>query len=80
MQVRNKKWSMEKFLEVRKEVLSSWPTGSDPLLDLDKAVETLKAVPAHKNFALKLLKAEKNKELMFSPEQVLRLLNNISNL
>lgn len=67
MQVRNKKWSMEKFLEVRKEVLSSWPTGSDPLLDLDKAVETLKSVPAHKNFALKLLQAEKEQRTYVQP-------------
>src|SRR5690554_1629640 len=67
MQVRNKKWSMEKFLEVRKEVLSSWPTGSDPLLDLGKAVETLKSVPAHKNFALKLLQAEKEQRTYVQP-------------
>ena len=67
MQVRNKKWSLEKFLEVRKEVLSSWPTGQDPMLDLDQAVKTLKAVPDHKNFALKLLKAEKEKRTYVQP-------------
>lgn len=67
MRVRNKKWSLEKFLEVRKEVLASWPTGSDPLLDLDKAVLTLKAVPEHKNFALKLLKAEHESRTLVQP-------------
>lgn len=48
MEVVNKKWTLEKFLEVRKEVLASWITGSDPMLDLDVAVETLRNVPAHK--------------------------------
>lgn len=67
MQVRNKKWSLEKFFEVRKEVLSSWPTGQDPMLDLEQAVKTLKAVPDHKNFALKLLKAEKEQRTYVQP-------------
>lgn len=67
MQVRNKKWSLEKFLEVRKEVLSSWPTGQDPMLDLEQTVKTLKAVPEHKNFALKLLKAEKEQRTYVQP-------------
>lgn len=58
MQLENKKWSMERFLEMRKEVLASYKTGNDPLLDLDVAVERLKSIPEHKNFALKLLKAE----------------------
>jgi methylaspartate mutase epsilon subunit len=58
MQVVNKKWSLEKFLEVRKEVLATWPTGSDPMLDLDIAVDNLKKLPAHKNFALKLKEAK----------------------
>lgn len=67
MKVRNKKWSEEKFLEVRKEVLASWPTGSSVLLDLDVAVKTLKAVPDHKNFALKMLKADKEKRTYIQP-------------
>jgi methylaspartate mutase epsilon subunit len=67
MQVRNKKWSLEYFLEIRKEVLSAWPTGDSPLLDLEKTVETLRAVPEHKNFALKLLKAEKEKRTYIQP-------------
>lgn len=67
MRIRNKKWSMEQFLEVRKEVLSTWPTGSDPLLDLDVAVQTLKNVPNHKNFALKLLQAEKEQRTYLQP-------------
>jgi methylaspartate mutase epsilon subunit len=37
MIVLNKKWSIEKFLSVRKEVLASWPTGLDQALDLDQS-------------------------------------------
>lgn len=58
MELRNKKWTEEEFLQIRKEVLASWPTGSSPLLDLDKAVENIKKLPDEKNFAIKL---EKNK-------------------
>jgi methylaspartate mutase epsilon subunit len=58
MIVLNKKWSIDKFLSVRKEVLASWPTGLDQALDLSQTVEYLKSIPPHKNFALKLLEAK----------------------
>ncbi len=67
MKLENKKWSLEKFLEVRKEVLSTWRTGSDPLLDLDVAVENLKQVPASKSFPEKLIKAKKNRLTLVQP-------------
>jgi methylaspartate mutase epsilon subunit len=67
MHVVNKKWSLEKFLEVRKEVLASWHTGSDPLLDLDKAIETLRNVPDHKNFAIKMMEAKKQGRTYVQP-------------
>ena len=35
MELRNKKWTEEEFLEERKHVLATWKTGSDPELDLD---------------------------------------------
>jgi len=75
MQLENKKWSLEKFLEVRKEVLSSWPTGNDPLLDLDVAVENLKKVPPHKNFALKLIEAKKQGRTFIQPRAGVALVN-----
>jgi len=56
--VKNKKLSLEEFLEIRKEILGHWKTGSHPGLDLDKAVERLKSLPDEKNFALKLRKAK----------------------
>ncbi len=75
MQVVNKKWPLEKFLEVRKEVLSSWPTGNDPLLDLDVAIETLRNVPPHKNFALKLKEAKKQNRTYIQPRAGVALIN-----
>lgn len=60
MKLQNKKWPLDYFLKVREEVLKTWNTGSDPLLDLDVAVKNLKAVPDHKNFSKKLIDA-KNK-------------------
>ena len=49
--VRNKRLSEEEFLAIRREILLGWPTGRDPMLALDKSVETLKQVPKHKQMA-----------------------------
>ncbi len=67
MELRNKKWTEEEFLNVRKEVLASWPTGSSELLNLDVAVENLKKLPDSKNFALKLIEAKKSGKTLVQP-------------
>lgn len=67
MQIANKKWTMDQFLTVRKQVLDTWPTGHDTLLNLDQAVATLRAVPPHKNFALKLLEAKTSGRTFVQP-------------
>ncbi|WIV10478.1 methylaspartate mutase subunit E [Proteiniborus sp. MB09-C3] len=56
MELKNKKWSEAEFYKVREEVLTHWPTGKD--VDLKEAVEFLKSIPEHKNFAAKLRKAK----------------------
>ena len=56
MELKNAKWTSDEFFEVRKEVLSQWPTGSE--VDLDEAIEYNKNIPEHKNFAKKLIKAK----------------------
>ncbi|AKN32937.1 glutamate mutase [Clostridium carboxidivorans P7] len=56
MELKNKKWTDEEFFEMRKEVLSQWPTGSE--VDLKEAVEYLKKVPENKSFPAKLRKAK----------------------
>lgn len=65
--VKNKRMPLEEFLEIRKEILKHWVTGSHPDLDLDKAVEKLRNIPPHKNFALKLREAKKNNVTMIQP-------------
>lgn len=76
MELRNKKWTEEEFFKVRKEVLATWPTGSDPELDLDKAIAFLKTVPAHKNFALKLKDAKEHRvRTLVQPRAGVALLN-----
>ena len=58
MELKNKRWTEEEFLAERKKVLATWKTGNDPELDLEKAVEYLKSIPAEKNFAIKLALAK----------------------
>lgn len=63
--LQNKKWSEEEFFEVRKEVLQQWPTGEG--LDLQEAMDYLKNVPKHKNFAKKLRWAKENRITLAQP-------------
>jgi methylaspartate mutase epsilon subunit len=65
--LKNKKMPLETFLEIRKEVLQGWPTGSDEALKLEESVKTLKAVPEHKNFAKKLRWAKKEGITLIQP-------------
>lgn len=67
MELKNKKIPWNQFLEIRKEILKAWPTGQTELLDLDKAIESLKSVPDSKNFAKKLKKAKQEKRLLIQP-------------
>ncbi|MGD9604972.1 MAG: methylaspartate mutase subunit E [Bacilli bacterium] len=67
MELRNKKWTETEFLKVRQQVLSSWPTGSSELLNLDIAIANLKKVPAHKNFANKMAEAKKQGRTLIQP-------------
>ncbi|MDP3130854.1 MAG: methylaspartate mutase subunit E [Bacillota bacterium] len=65
--LRNRKMSLEDFLEERKQVLSGWKTGSDPDLDLDRAVAYLRTVPDSKNFAKKLAAAKADGRTLVQP-------------
>ena len=56
MNFKNKKLSEDEFFNLRKEVLSQWPTGRE--VDLNEAVDYLKKVPEEMNFAKKLRKAK----------------------
>ncbi|WP_349763114.1 methylaspartate mutase subunit E [Fusobacterium sp. SYSU M8D902] len=56
MKLRFSKWTEDEFFEIRKEVLSTWPTGKD--VDLEEAVRYHKSLPESKNFSKKLLNAK----------------------
>lgn len=65
MELRNERWTEEEFFEVRKEVLSQWPTGSE--IDLEEAIEYNKKIPDHKNFAKKLIEAKEARITLTQP-------------
>lgn len=65
--VKDKLWSIKYFLEIRKEVLKSYHTGRDPLLDFNKSIKYLKSVPDHKNFSKKLIYAKNNNLTLIQP-------------
>lgn len=56
MKLKNRKISEGEFFKLREEVLSQWETGKE--VDLKEAVDYLKKVPDHMNFAKKLKKAK----------------------
>jgi len=56
MKLKNRKTSEGEFFKLREEVLSQWETGKE--VDLKEAVDYLKKVPDHMNFAKKLKKAK----------------------
>lgn len=66
MKVRNKKWTDEQFYAVREEVLATWPTG-EGVRDLQACIEYAKSIPEHKNFAVVLENAKKNKKTLAQP-------------
>lgn len=65
--VQNKRLSDAEFLAIRQEVLRGWPTGQDPMLDFETAVETLKQVPKHQQMAHVLRNAKANGITLVQP-------------
>src|SRR5690554_2775849 len=65
--IKDEKWSIDYFLEIRKEVLKTYKTGLDPLLDLNKSIEYLKSIPKEKNFSKKLIQAKKDNITLIQP-------------
>ena len=71
MELQNKKMTNDEFYSIQKEILTQWPTGAD--VDFDKAVEFHKALPDHKNFGKKLVKAKKEGKTLVQPRAVVAL-------
>lgn len=65
MDIQNKKISDAEFSQLRKEVLSKWPTGKD--VDLQEAVDYHKSLPEEKIFSNKLIKAKNEHRTLTQP-------------
>jgi len=65
VELKNKKLSDDVFASIQKEVLQQWPTGED--VNFDDAVNFHKALPANKNFATKLSRADKEGITLIQP-------------
>ncbi len=73
MELKNKKLSIDRFNEVRKEVLASWSTGRE--VHFDEAVEYHKQIPPEKVFASTLDKAKSKRETLTQPRAGVALLS-----
>lgn len=73
MKVKNVYIPEGEFMEMRKEVLSTWPTGKE--VNLEEAMEYLRKIPDEKNFALKLEKAKQEGRTLAQPRAGVPLLD-----
>lgn len=65
MKLENKKWSLEKFNKIRKEVLKQWPTGEE--VDFEEAVEYQKSIAPEKRVAAKIKDAKERGVTLIQP-------------
>ncbi|MGG4264540.1 methylaspartate mutase subunit E [Peribacillus simplex] len=65
MQIKNEKWTNEKFHKIRNEVLESWPTGKD--VDLNESADYLKSLPLNKYFSHLLDIALQKNSILLQP-------------
>jgi len=73
VELKNKKWSLDDFFSVRKEVLAQWPTGKN--VNFEESLEYLKSVPDHKNFSKKLMEAKNKKITLTQPRAGVAMIN-----
>ncbi|MGB9840051.1 methylaspartate mutase subunit E [Thermovenabulum sp.] len=78
MELKNKKWTEDKFFRVREEVLNQWPTGKG--VNLEEAAEYLRKVPEHKSFPFKLKKAKEQGITLAQPRAGVALIEDHINL
>jgi methylaspartate mutase epsilon subunit len=65
MNLANTRLSDEQYKEMRKEVLSSWPTGKD--VDIDEAISFHKSLPPEQNAVKRMLKARDEGDILIQP-------------
>ncbi len=65
MELKNKKWSRDKFETVRKEILEHWPTGKD--VDIEQGFKYHQSMPDNKIFSKKLIDAKQKGITLVQP-------------
>ncbi|SES93101.1 methylaspartate mutase subunit E [Anaerobranca gottschalkii] len=74
MDLVNKKWSVDKLMSIRKEVLATWHTGKD-VEDIEEGIKYQKSLPKNKIFAAKLLEAKEKGITLVQPRAGVALVN-----
>ncbi len=65
MVIQNKRIPESEFNEIRREVLTQWPTGKD--VDLEESVAYHKAMPESRIFSKKLIQAKNAHQTLIQP-------------
>lgn len=78
MELKNKKWTHDKFNAIREEVLTQWPTGKE--VNFEEAIKYHENIPAKRHFAKRLVKAKKNGETLTQPRAGVALIDEHINL
>jgi Glutamate mutase subunit E (EC 5.4.99.1) len=63
--IKNEKIDQKEFLEIRKEVLQTWPTGQN--VSIEEGIRYHRTIPEEKRFSLAMLKARKNRKTLLQP-------------
>ncbi|HGX3837806.1 TPA: methylaspartate mutase subunit E [Escherichia fergusonii] len=66
MELKNKKLSLDEFMNERLQVLQTWPTGKE-VENFAEAVNYQQSIPEHKRFSLALLKADQQGKTLSQP-------------
>lgn len=73
MELKNKKWTTDEFMTMRKDVLQQWPTGAE--VDFEEGVKYQENIPAKRHFAKRLDRAKRNGETLTQPRAGVALIN-----
>ena len=65
-EIRNKKWSDDKFYQVREEVLATWPTGKD-VANIEEGIEYQRTIPHERVFTTALNQAKAEGRTLVQP-------------
>jgi methylaspartate mutase epsilon subunit len=78
VELKNKKWTMDKFFGMREDVLTHWATGKE--VNLEEAFQYHQTIPAKKHFAKRLVKAKQKGETLTQPRAGVALIDEHINL